>query len=430
MRKKWLIALLFLIVVSLIAWISIKQKPIYKASSTVVVETAGHDTFYFAYKTYMKTQRGIIKSRRVAYHVIKNLGLMNKEEFKTANDPTGILLRKLKVDIIKGTGIIRINAEDGDPKEASRIANEFAAVYINPNLSRIQTNNSRVQDFADVPLEPIRPDKKLNIALSMILIIAGGISAAFLKKPDDAVIKDPKDITALFQLPVLGLVPKIKPDGRNIKTKADIDMVVKKDPLCMASEAYRSIRAKLLFSLNSAGSIAKSIVITSSAPKEGKTISAINLAIMIAHSGESALLVDAHAKRPRVHTVFNMNNDVGFSNYISGEAGFDSIVKYPGIDNLSIVTSGSASYKPVESISLKNTKLFLEKASAGFSKIIFDAPPVYFLGDIAVLLNICDGAVLIAEGSKTTKNLLGNSKESLHKRGANIIGVIFNNVSL
>jgi protein-tyrosine kinase len=196
----------------------------------------------------------------------------------------------------------------------------------------------------------------------------------------------------------------------------------------MASEAYRSIRAKLLFSLNNYGSIAKSIVITSPGYREGKTISAVNLAIMIANSGESVLLVDVHKKRPRVHAIFNMTNDAGFSNFISGDIDFHSIVKYPGIDNLSIITSGDVSYRPVDSVSSKNIKLFLEKACSVFSKVIFDAPPASSMGEMAMLLNICDGTVLVAESNKTKKDNLSNSKELLRKKGANIIGVILNDV--
>jgi len=430
MRKSRLVVLLFLIGISLIICLNIRQRPFYIASSTVIVDTlkSGRTDYPTYYDTYMETQREIIKSRRVAYHVIKNLDLMDKASFKAAKDPIETLLGKLKTDIIKGTGVIKISIKDEDPKGASRMANEFARVYVNPVLSRIQTSNSRVQDFADFSFGPINPNKKLNIAIAAILIMAGGVCAPFFRKPRSTSIKDSGDIT-LLQLPVLGSVPRIKPDGKIIKAKTDIDMVVKRDPLCMASEAYRSIRAKLLFSSNAYGSTAKSIVITSPWGREGKTTSAVNLAIMIAHSGESVLLVDVHRKRPRVHAVFNMNNDAGFSNYIFGEADFCSIVKYPGINNLSIITSGNPSYKSVESISSKNIRLFLEKASTVFSKVIFDAPSVPFLGDMSVLLHICDGAVLVAESNKTQKDILNNSKELLRRRGVNITGVILNNVS-
>jgi len=436
MRGKWLIVLLFLITIGLVTWASLKQRPVYRASSTVILGAVSQDISAIkdieeskkiglsAYNIYTETQREIIRSRRTAYHVIKNLGLRNKGAFKTAKDPIEILLRKLKVDIIKGTGVVRINVEDEDPEWAMRMANEFARVYVSSN------NTSRLQDFADVPTGPVRPDKRLNIALSVILGITGGISIVFFWKPDDIKIKDSNDLASLAKLPVLGSVPRIKPDGRNVKTRIDVGRVVEKDPQCMASEAYRSIRSKLLFSLNNSGSIAKSIVITSSAPNAGKTISAINLATMIAHSGESVLLVDIHMKRPKIHAIFNMNNNSGFANYISGEADFYDTVKYPGIDNLAIITAGSSSYKPVESVVSKNTKLFLEKASAGFSKVIFDAPSVASLADVAMLLNICDGVVLIAESGKISKDTLNNSKELLHKRGANIIGVILNKVLL
>ena len=196
----------------------------------------------------------------------------------------------------------------------------------------------------------------------------------------------------------------------------------------MASEAYRSIRTNLLFSLKDSDS-SKSLVITSSVPREGKTISAINLAIMMANSGERVLLVDSDMRRPRVHTIFNMDNKIGFSNYLSGEINFEEVIRYSGIDNLSIVPAGNISHKSAELISSNNAKLFLEKANARFSKIIFDAPPIALVTDAAVLSGLCDGVVLIAEANRTTRGLLNNSKELLCKVGANIIGVILNNVS-
>lgn len=657
-RRKWMIVSFFAVTVSLITWMTFKQIPIYRASSTVIVEVASPDilavkdviklgeTNYYAYKAYIETQQEIIKSRRIAHQVIKNLGLKNKEEFIKAKDPVDTLLKKLKVELVKDTRILRINVEDENPKEASRITNEFARVYVNSNISlkiqastdaegwlkkeveqqkakvreaeiglqdykekndivsvvnkeniindtltklnanyldaqkkriqaeiayksltdvkgelklenlpnqladneiftslkkeymsqqallveyekvyknkhpkmikllenisyiesrikneigaiktdveseyekakeeeanlkntlndkkkeslelerriigynalkreletnermldivlnrlketsisnQMQTNNVRVQDLAEIPKKPIRPKKQLNIMFSIILGMVGGIGLALFREYMDITIKDSNDIETLIQLPVLGAVPKIRQDGKNIKNKIDVDRVVEKDSLCLASESYRSIRTNLLFSLNNTGSSAKSMVITSSVPREGKTISAINLAIMMSNSGERVLLVDADMRRPRVHTVFNMDNHRGFSNYLAGETDFDKIIRNSGIDNLSIITTGNISHKPAELISSKNTRLFLEKASASFSKIIFDAPPIALVTDAAVLAALTDGVVLIAEANRTTKGLLNNSKELLHKAGANIIGVVLNNISL
>jgi len=657
LRRKWIIVSFFVITVTLITWMTFKQTPIYRASSTVIVDAASPDilavqdvvklgeTNYFAYKAYIETQQEIIKSRRIVRQVMKNLELSNREEYRKAKDPIETLLKKLKVGLVKDTRIIKINVEDENPEEASRIANEFSKVYVNSNIAlkiqastdaegwlekeaeqqkakvretemsfqdykekndivsvvdkeniindaltklnanyldaqknrmqaetaykslaetedglrlenlpnpladnqiftqlkkeylgqqallveyqkvyknkhpkmikllenisyiesrikseigsiknnvkseydqakedeaklkgiledkkkeslelerkiigynalkreletnerildivlnrlketsisnQMQTNNVRIQDMAEIPMKPIKPKKQLNIILSIILGMVGGIGLAFFREYMDTTIKDLSDIATLLQLPVLGSVPRIKPDGKNIRNKIDVDRIVEKDSLCMASEAYRSIRTNLLFSLKDSG-YSRSIAITSSVPKEGKTISAVNLAIMMAYSGESVLLVDSDMRRPRAHTVFNIDNASGFSNYLAGQVDFDKIIKYTGINNLSVVPAGSISHKPAELISSKNTKLFLEKAGARFSKIIFDTPPVVLVTDAAALSGLCDGVILIAEANRTTKGLLNNSKELLYKAGANIIGVILNNVSL
>jgi polysaccharide biosynthesis transport protein len=313
--------------------------------------------------------------------------------------------------------------------QASSIANEFASVYTNPNFSQIQPDSAYMQDFASVPVIPISPDKKLSIILFIIVIIAGELSIFFLRKFNDIKIKDSNDILTYFKSPILGSVPKIKPDGRYIKTKTDVDRVVEIDPLCIASEAYRSIKTKLLFSLNNSGSIAKNIIITSSTSKEGKTISAINLAIMIANSGESVLLVDMDVKKPRIHSVFNVNNDIGLMDYLSGKARFEDIIKYSGVNNLAIIASRNGSYGTIEYDPSKNIKTLLEKAGLRYSKVIFDVPYSNLLADPLGLLSVCDGVILVVEGSRTTKRFLRNSEALLYKAGANIIGVILNKVT-
>jgi len=659
-RRKWTVISFFAVTVALITWMTFKQTPIYRASSTIIVDVQSPDilavkdiiklgeTNYFAYKAYIETQQEIIKSRRIAYRVMKNLGLRNTEEFAKAKDPLDALLKKLKVELVRDTRILKINVEDESPKKAANIANEFAKVYVNSNIAlkvqassdaegwlkdevekqkakvrdneialqdykekndivsvankeniindalaklnsnyveaqrkkikaeaaykslveadkasleldslskslpdneifmqlkkeylsqqallveyqkvyknkhpkmiklleniaylesriknevdiikgnikaeyeqseeeemklkssledkkkealdlerriigynalkreldtnerildivlnrlketsisqQIQTNNVRVQDLAEVPRKPVKPRKQLNVMFSVILGMIGGIGLALFREYMDITIKDSNDIVTMLQLPILGSVPRIKPDGKNIKSRIDSDRVVEKDPLCMAAEAYRSIRTNLLFSIDRPDDpAAKTIIITSSVPREGKTISAINLAIMMANSGERVLLVDSDMRRPRVHTVFNMHNDTGFSNHLSGQTGFENIIRDSGIENLSIITAGSISHKSAELIASKNTKLFLEKARAKYSKIIFDAPPIALVTDAAVLSNLCDGVVLIAEANRTTKGLLNNSKELLHKAGGKIIGVVLNNVSL
>ena len=294
--------------------------------------------------------------------------------------------------------------------------------------SQIQTNNVRIQDIAEIPKKPVRPKKLLNIALSLVFGFVGGIALAFFRDYMDASLKNPNEIALSLQLPLLGSVPKVLVDRDRIKKKDDIDRIVEKDSHSLASEAYRTIRTNLLFSINHSNEV-KSIVITSSVPREGKTLTAVNLATMIANSGEKVLLVDADLRKPRVHTVFNDKNEAGLSQFLLGKNDFDSICKSSGTNNLHIVTAGKIADKPAELISSENMKLFLKIASSKFSKIIFDAPPVVLVTDAQILSTICTGVVLVADGDKITKPLLNNAKELLQKVNANIIGVIVNNIS-
>lgn len=649
-RRKWLVISFFLVTVTLVTVASFMQKKVYRATATVIVDVESPNIIsvkdvvklgesnYFAYRDYIETQQEIIRGRRTAHRVIKNLGLIKKEEFKESKDPIQTLLEKVKVELLRDTRIINVRVDDNDPKLASRIANEFAKVYVDSNIARkmkmsqdaqdwlgeevntqkkkvkkaelklqeykeanaivsiknqeamiddglaklnssylaaqerrigaettynslidsngnvamenlptlltdnkslqilkddylrqeallveyekvyknkhpkmikllenidylksrlkieigseynsavaeekkfelalggqkkealglerkiieynaldrevetnsrileivlnrlketsissqIQANNVRVQDLAEPPIKPIKPKKKINIILSMVVGFIGGIALAFFRDYMDVSLKNSSEIASVLQMPLLGSVPRVKLDGNRIRKKTDIDRVVENDSTSLASEAYRSIRTNLLFSLNHSGS-SKSIVITSSVPREGKTITAVNLALMIANSGERVLLVDADMRKPRLHTVFNDDNAVGLTQFLSKEADFESIVKPSGMDNLSIVTSGGTTTRSAELISSSQMKLFIEKASSQFSKIIFDTPPIALVTDAALLSTICTGVLLIAEGGRATKDLLIRSKGLLEKVDAKILGVIVNNISL
>jgi len=296
--------------------------------------------------------------------------------------------------------------------------------------SQIRANNIRIQDIAEPPQNPIKPKKKLNIALGIIMGLFGGITLAFFKEYMDTSLKDQSDITQFLDLPILGSVPRIKVDRKNIKIKSDIDRVVELDSNSIAAEAYRSIRTNLLFSLSDAD-FSNSIVITSSVPREGKTTTAANLAVMIALSGEKVLLVDADMRKPKTHSVFNLKNQAGLSDFLSGAKDFDSIINHAGVDNLSIITAGSISNRPAELLSSVNMKVFLSRTSSQFSKVIFDTPPITLVTDASILSSVTGaGVILVAESGRTTKELLYNSKELLRKVNSKIIGVVLNNVSL
>lgn len=431
-RRKWTIIIFFFAAITIISIATFMRDDAYRASATVIVDAESPET-----------EKEIIRSRRTAYRVMKNLDLKDTPDFIESKDPLETLLKKVYVELIKGTRIVKINVDDQDPVQACRIANEFAKVYVNSNIalktqvsskdpslsSQVQSNNVRIQDFAYVQKKPIKPRKKLIISLAVVMGLAGGIGLSFFREYMNAMLKDPYEIINLLRIPVLGSVPRIRVDGNFIKRKADIDRIVEKYSASLAAESYRSIRTSLLLLLEHSSS-AKSIVVTSSLPAEGKTITAVNLSTMIANSGEKVLLVDSNMRRPRLHTIFNMDNKTGFSQFLTGEKELMDIINTTSIDSLYIITSGRNNYKAGRLLSSNNMKLFLERSGSQFSKIIFDTPPVSLVRDTLILSSACTGVVLIAQSPRTTKEALRRSKELLDKADAKILGVIVNNVSI
>jgi uncharacterized protein involved in exopolysaccharide biosynthesis len=449
-RQKWIFISFFLITVTAITLTTFMQKKVYRATATIIVDAESPNILsvkdvvklgesdYLAYRDYIDTQKEIVRSRRITHQVIKNLELDQEKKFKEAADPVELFLKKLQVELVRDTRILKISIDDEDPKKASLIANEFAKVYAYSNIAlkmkmsseaqdwlrdevekekqkvteaefklqgykevndivsienqkdimedalvrlntsylesqkkrinaetiykslvdekgnvllenlpslltdnksleqlkqeylaqeavlsgyrqvyknkhpkmikvlgdidylksrirqeieseyttaleaekkfkttfddqrrqalelerktinynslkreletserileivlnrlketsisgQIQANNVHVQDLAETPRKPIKPNKRLNVALAAILGIVGGTVLAFFREYMDVTLKDPAEIAELAKVVLLGSVPCIKVDGRNLKRKPDIYRVVEKD---------------------------------------------------------------------------------------------------------------------------------------------------------------------------------------------------------
>lgn len=544
LRRRLVIAAFFLLTAITLTIAAFLQKEVYRATATVVLDTDGMGMATTKgilapqepYGYYLQTQKEIMRSRRTAHHVIKNLKLDRSEGFAGEDDLIGSLLKKLRVKPIRGAKILKITVDDQDPRLASLIANEFARVYVDSsiglkikaykqaqswlreeidkqrrrvresefklqvfkeknnilsikkeigaayldNLERgsesvqeagekkkkalalekkaikysslqrdieinerilqatlnrlkeapaseeIFANSARVQDLAEVPKRPIKPRMALSIALSVIFGLVGATALAFFMDYADAVLEEPYEAAGLLEAPLLGSVPNIRPDNKNVRKKEDIYRVVEKDSYSLASEAYRTIRTNLLFSMGRS----KCIFITSIAPKEGRTITAVNLSLMMANSGEGVLLVDADMRKPRVHRIFGETNEPGLYQYLLEENDFNSIVRDSGIHNLHIVTAGKGMRKSTGLLSSKNMESFLEQANARFSRIIFDAPQLSLIADTQMLSGIVTGVIMILGGPSLTRNLVARTKRLLQKSNANLLGVIVNNMLL
>lgn len=290
-------------------------------------------------------------------------------------------------------------------------------------LSGFKANNISIQDPARKPVVPIRPKKAINILLSIVVGIFGGLGLVFFLEHIDDTAKTIDDVEKVMKWPLLVNVPNIanaeEPQG------FDKDLLVNSKPNDPISEVYRSLRTRIFFSSTEERPL-HSIMITSPGPQEGKTITTCNLSMAIAQNKKRVLLVDADMRRPRLHDVFKIKNNVGLSNYLSGQCSFNDAVQKTGVENVSLVTGGGLPPNPSELLASHKTKEFIEKARESFDMVLLDTPPIGMLTDAAITSRAVDGTIMVIESGKTSKRILAHIYQLLVDARAKVIGIVIN----
>jgi capsular exopolysaccharide synthesis family protein len=247
-----------------------------------------------------------------------------------------------------------------------------------------------------------------------------------------------EDVDRYIHLPALALIPASKTDkGRLIGMPAggpasaapSNALALVDDARSPVAEAYRHLRTSLL--LSSAGQPPKTILVTSSQPSEGKTTTAINTAVMLAQTGAEVLIIDCDLRRPRLHAHFDVSNTVGLTNWLSGEKNVDALIQtYEKRENLKLLTSGPVPPNPAELLGSDEMRKLLALLSQRFAHIIIDSPPAISFTDASILSTMVDGVVLIVHGGKSSRAVVRRARQQLLDVGANIFGVVLNNVKL
>jgi polysaccharide biosynthesis transport protein len=295
----------------------------------------------------------------------------------------------------------------------------------------IMASNIQVVDQAELPIRPYKPDKRLNILLAAVVGLFLGVGIAFFLEYLDNTVKTPEDVEQLIRLPSFGMVPEISYERRRrveTGTSYPVEMVTFGHPKSMLSEAYRNIRTSILLSFSERPP--KKIVISSPNPSEGKTTTAINTAIALSQTGAQVIVIDADMRKPRIHKIFNEENGAGLSNFLSGNAGLDSVIKKSEIPNLYYIPSGPIPPNPSELIGSKLFKSMMESLGERFDHIVLDSPPVLGFADTIILSTSVEGIILVVLGGKTPRETLQRAKEVLHQVNAKILGVVINRIDI
>ncbi len=213
--------------------------------------------------------------------------------------------------------------------------------------------------------------------------------------------------------------------GREGAEDLSARLVTLKAPEGIASEAYRTLRTSLIYSL--VDDPPKVITVTSPGPREGKSTTCANLGVVLAQAGKSVLLIDCDLRRPVIHKLFELRNLRGFVDILAREGEVEDNWHEP-LENLKVVTAGSVPPNPAELLGSERFSALLGQFREDFDYVILDAPPVQLVSDPAIIASQTDGVLLVLDAQNTRKMSVRRSIRSLEAVGANVLGTIMNNV--
>nr|WP_308410513.1 CpsD/CapB family tyrosine-protein kinase [Bacillus sp. Marseille-P3661] len=199
----------------------------------------------------------------------------------------------------------------------------------------------------------------------------------------------------------------------------------KKSPI---SEQYRTIRTNIEFA--AVDQNLKTIVITSAGPAEGKSTTVANLAVVFAQQDKKVLLIDADLRKPTVHYTMKVDNTVGLTNVLTGQATLEDAIKSTEVDHLSVLTSGPIPPNPAEMLGSIAMKKLLQNCAEQFDMILIDSPPVLAVTDAHVLANIADGSILITKSGQTEYEMAIKASDLLRNAKAKLLGAVLNHKEL
>ncbi len=288
----------------------------------------------------------------------------------------------------------------------------------------VGVNNISVVDKARVPLAPFKPNLNKNLSMGLAIGLLVGLMVAWLLEYFDDSIRFADDVERETGAAVLGVIPKLNSVEAGPLSRLAVSP--HEDPTSAFAEAYRSVRTALQFSTPTGAP--RRLVVTSSAKGEGKSTTALSLAINFAQMGKPVLIIDADLRNPVLHKMLGIENTRGLSNYLSSSMGPLEAIHRTQIPNLFVMTTGPLPPNPVELLSSMKLLALLSQCEEHFAHVIVDGPPVLGIADSIVLCNQVDNSVFVIESGKTRKGHAKAALKRLQQSGVHPLGVILTKI--
>ncbi len=303
-------------------------------------------------------------------------------------------------------------------------------------------NNIRVLDYASIPKGAIGPRRMQTVFLALVVSLLFGVALALFLEYLDDTVKSPGDIESGLRLPSLAIIPiasksaqRFLPITRALQKSNGNgngpELLINTAGPSLQAEAYKHLRTSIL--LSTPGRSPKSLLVTSSAPAEGKTTTVVNTATVLAQTGASVLVIDADMRRPRLHQVFGVSNTVGLSAILSSdvaEADIFSMIRQYEDSNVFLLSSGMIPPNPAELLGSAQMKRLLEIVGKHFTHVVIDSPPIASFTDGVLISLLVDGVILVVHGGRTSRQVVRRTRQMLQEVGSKIIGVVLNKADI
>jgi capsular exopolysaccharide synthesis family protein len=422
LRKRWLsvvLAALLGVAAGLLASVLAPER--YTATTQLYVSVQGGDTTSDLLQGSNFTQQQvssytkIVASPLVLNPVIDQLGLGERAD---------VLAESVSADSPINTSLININVSAANPAIAAATADAIADQFKDV-VGQLETPTNGTDSAVKVsvvrpaaaPTEPSSPNVRLNVALGLLLGLAVGTGLAILREVLDTRVRNADDVARVTDTSVIGAIGFDEDAPRH-------PLIVQTSPHSQRSEAFRRLRTNLQF-LDIADR-PHSIVVTSSLPGEGKSTTAINVAITLADAGSRVALVDADLRRPSVAKYMGLEGSAGLTTVLIGRATLDDVIQPWGNGQLHVLPSGQVPPNPSELLGSTSMAQLLQTLTDRYDMVVVDTPPLLPVTDAAILAKLTGGALVVVGADKLHRNQLGESVGALETVGARILGIVLN----
>lgn len=334
------------------------------------------------------------------------------------------LASRIKATTELNTVLINISVSDSSPVQAAAIAQAVASSLIDTidTLEKPKTGGTSPVSLSVItpavaPSAPSAPNTRMNLILGLLVGLGLGTGLAVLRAAMDNRVRGESDLRHVTDAPLLGAISF----DQDATKKPLLTQTAAQSP---RAESFRQLRTNFQFA-NVAGH-AKSVLITSSVPGEGKSTTATNLAIAVAQTGKSVCLIDADLRRPMVNEYLGLDRSAGLTTALVGESRVDDLLQPWGDDNLYVLASGQIPPNPSELLGSSEMRKLLTNLESSFDMIIIDAPPLLPVTDATVLSQHVGGVVVVVGAHTIRRNDLESSLRALELVSANVLGVVLN----